>query len=60
MLELLEKVYEERTDEMLVYLKVGPGNEHFHLDPRFLELMRKVGLLEWWKIYFIDIDKMKK
>jgi TolB-like protein/lipoprotein NlpI len=42
-LDLLEQVYEERMDEMLMYLKIIPAFDFLRSDPRFIELMRKVG-----------------
>jgi tetratricopeptide (TPR) repeat protein len=41
-LEWLQKAYEERSSS-LVYL-IDPGFDSIRLDPRFTELVRKVGL----------------
>ena len=41
----LEKAYEER-DPQLTYLKAGRRFEPLRQDPRFRELMRRVGLPE--------------
>jgi TolB-like protein/Flp pilus assembly protein TadD len=43
--ELLEQLYEERN-EWLVWLKVGPELRHLHDDPRFKNLLRRVGLID--------------
>ena len=42
-LDLLEKGYEERTG-FLCFLKVDPGWDSLHSEPRFIALMKKVGL----------------
>jgi TolB-like protein/Tfp pilus assembly protein PilF len=40
--ELLEQLYEERND-WLVWLKVSPELKHLQNDPRFKDLLRRVG-----------------
>jgi TolB-like protein/Tfp pilus assembly protein PilF len=40
--ELLEQLYEERND-WLVWLKVSPELKHLQSDPRFKNLLRRVG-----------------
>ena len=40
---LLERAYEERSHSM-VFLRVDPQLADRHFDPRFIELLRKVGL----------------
>jgi hypothetical protein len=40
--ELLEQLYEERND-WLVWLKVSPELKHLQGDPRFRNLLRRVG-----------------
>ena len=42
-LEWLERAYAER-DEWLVYLNVRPAYDALHADPRFQDLVRRVGL----------------
>ena len=39
----LEKAYKERSD-LLVYLKVDPRLDTLRSDPRFADLMRRIGL----------------
>ena len=39
----LEKSYEMRSD-VLLYLKVGPNFDDFRNDPRYAELVQRVGL----------------
>jgi TolB-like protein/Tfp pilus assembly protein PilF len=41
--EWLEKAYEERSD-LLVYLKVEPRLDSLRSDPRFADLLRRMGL----------------
>jgi DNA-binding winged helix-turn-helix (wHTH) protein/tetratricopeptide (TPR) repeat protein len=41
-LELLEQLYEERND-WLVWLKVSPKLKSLHSDPRFQDLLRRIG-----------------
>ena len=41
--EWLENAYKERSDS-LVYLKVDPWLDSLHSDPRFADLVRRVGL----------------
>ena len=43
-MEWLEKAYEERA-ELLVFLKVAPNFDTAHSDPRFIQIMRGIGLL---------------
>ena len=40
--EWLEKAYEER-DEFLIYSKKDPTLDPIRTDPRFSELMKKIG-----------------
>jgi serine/threonine-protein kinase len=42
--EYLEKAYQERVPYM-VYLAVDPHFDPFHTDPRFRDLVRRIGLL---------------
>ena len=42
-LEYLEKTYQER-DEMQRFIKVSPIFDNLHSDPRFIELLSRVGL----------------
>ena len=42
-LQLLEKSYVER-EELMLYLKVDPGYDNLRSDPRFDNLVRRVGL----------------
>jgi serine/threonine protein kinase/Flp pilus assembly protein TadD len=42
-LELLEKAYEER-DQMLLYIKETYDLHNLELDPRYMELRKKIGL----------------
>jgi len=41
--ERLEKAYEERN-EGLVYMKINPSFNPIRTDPRFSELLKKIGL----------------
>jgi TolB-like protein/thioredoxin-like negative regulator of GroEL len=41
-MEWLERAYEDRS-EMLAWLKVGPELDRLRADPRFADLMRRVG-----------------
>ena len=41
----LEKAYEER-DSNITNLKVDPGFDSLHSDPRFTDLLRRVGLTQ--------------
>jgi hypothetical protein len=41
----LEKAYEER-DPQLTYLKVGPRFDPLRQDPRFKEVLRRIGLAD--------------
>ena len=41
-MELLEQLYAERND-WLVWLKVSPKLKHLHRDPRFRDLLRRIG-----------------
>ena len=43
-MEWLEKAYEERA-ELLVFLKVAPNFDAVHSDPRFIQIMQRIGLL---------------
>lgn len=43
--ELLEQLYEEHND-WLVWLKVSPELRHLHDDPRFKNLLKRVGLID--------------
>ena len=43
MFEYLEKAYQERVP-YLVYLAVDPHFDAFHADPRFRDLVRRIGL----------------
>jgi DNA-binding winged helix-turn-helix (wHTH) protein/TolB-like protein len=42
-LEYLEKTYQER-DEMQRFIRVSPIFDNLHSDPRFIDLLRRVGL----------------
>ena len=42
--EWLEKAFNERA-EFLIYLKTDPRLETLRTDPRFLDLLRRIGLL---------------
>jgi tetratricopeptide (TPR) repeat protein len=42
-LEYLEKTYQER-DEMQRFIKVSPIFDNLHSDPRFIDLLHRVGL----------------
>ncbi len=42
-LECLDKAYEGRVSQ-LVYLRVNPTFESLHDDPRFADLLRRIGL----------------
>jgi Tfp pilus assembly protein PilF len=44
--EWLEKGYEEREGQSLTLLKVDPAYKNLRSDPRFLALLRKLGLPE--------------
>lgn len=44
--EWLEKAYEERS-ELMTWLKVDPRLDSLRSDPRFTDLMRRVGLTPW-------------
>ncbi len=41
--EFLEKAYDERSP-LMVWLKVSPEFDNLRPDPRFADLMRRVGL----------------
>ena len=43
-MEWLQKAYDERSD-LLVYLNVAPNFRAMKSDPRFVELMRRIGLV---------------
>jgi TolB-like protein/Flp pilus assembly protein TadD len=43
-IDYLQKVYEDRTDDSMLYLKIAQTYDNLRSDPRFIELMRKVGL----------------
>src|SRR4029453_7818766 len=40
----LEKAYEEHSDDGLLQLKAHPGWDRLSADPRFTDLLRRVGL----------------
>ena len=42
-LEWLQKALEERSGD-LIYMKIAPGFDNMRSDPRFLEIMKRVGL----------------
>ena len=42
MIDILERLYQERND-WLVWLKVSPKLKHLHSDPRFRDLLRRIG-----------------
>lgn len=45
-LDWLEKEYEERTGDALLYLKIAPYWDSLRSEPRFIALLKKMGLDE--------------
>jgi hypothetical protein len=44
--EWLERAYSERSYYLPVYLTTDARLDHFHADPRFKDLVRRIGLPE--------------
>ena len=45
-IDWLEKAYEDR-DPLLLHIKAVPSHDYMHANPRFIALLKKMGLEDW-------------